>query len=191
MEPKLVIPPQELADEHTLLAQKYAGYFVGHPYRNEPWQSVTKVNRKRKWKEPSVVADDCEFCVTLNNEQAVRRIAGYQFQLDIECTRTKYMYLEAWLKAGIDVPNSDAGRRDWANLRRFIELRQDVKTEKRPNGWRLRPLPLHELPLRLKRKLCIEWNHVYIRWMKKENLLYDKGQRMFYREVSLEDVEGC
>jgi hypothetical protein len=177
--------PQELADEHTLLAQKYAGALVGHPYRNVQQTPLVTVDRSRRWKELSVVADDCIFCVRLTDEEAIRRVAGYQHQLDIESTRSKMMHFAAWHAGGAaeGVPEPDE-ERSVANLRRFVELFQDMPTEKRPIGWRLRPLPFITLPLRLKRKLCVEWNHCYLKWMTQEGVQYDFETREFYREVS-------
>ena len=53
--------PQTLADEHTLIAQRYAGYFVGHPYRAAQQRvgpDAICVDTAKAWKEPSVTADD-------------------------------------------------------------------------------------------------------------------------------------
>jgi len=41
-----------------------------------------------------------------------------------------------------------------------------------------------ELPLRLKRKLCIEWNHLYRAWLEEHpDSWYDFDEREFYREI--------
>jgi hypothetical protein len=45
-------------------------------------------------------------------------------------------------------------------------------------------LPMVELPLRLKRKLCIEWNHSYVRWMQDSGITYDWTAREFVRETT-------
>lgn len=192
---QVVKPPHELSDEHTLLAQKYAGALVGHPYRNRQQTTFVTVDRRRRWKEPSVVADDCIFCVRLTDEEAIRRVAGYQHQIDIESTRAKMMHFATWHAGGASdgVPEPDE-ERSVANLRRFVELFQDMPTEKRPNGWRLRPLPFITLPLRLKRRLCIEWNHCYIVWLASNPAIhYDFDTREFYQDVepSEENSEGC
>jgi hypothetical protein len=188
-----VKPPQEIADAHALVAQRYAGYFVGYPYRNPQMQKVdpaVDVDRRRPWKEPNIVADDCVFCVRLTDEDAERRVAGIQYAIDIEATRSKSAHYIGWLASGSpDVlePNGGGSRSHEAHLanrRRFCELFQDMPTERRPDGWRLRPLPLVTLPLRLKRKVCIEWNHVYLPWMKDAGLEYDFDKRVFYREVA-------
>jgi hypothetical protein len=186
-----VKPPQELADEHTLAAQRYAGFFIGHPYRNPQMQRLepSDIDRSRVWKEPNVVADKCIFCSRLTDEEAERRIAGFQYQIDIEATRAKAVHFQKWLESGSsDVPEPDEAG-SMANRRRFCELFQDMPTERRPTGWKTKPLPLVKLPLRLKRKLCVEWNHIYLLWMKENDLQYDFEKHEFYREVL--DDEGC
>ncbi len=184
-----VKPPRELADEHTLIAQRYAGALVGHPYRVKQQGTEVTVDRRRPWKELAVVADDCIFCVRLTDEEAVRRVAGFQCAIDVEAIRTKGMHYMGWLSSGSpDVIDPGEGlshthETNQANRRRFCELFQDMPTEKRPDGWRMRPFPLVALPLRLKRKMCVEWNHLYIRWMEEEGLQYDFAERVFWHEV--------
>ena len=191
----VVNPPQELANEHTLLAQKYAGYLVGHPYRQTQMTTLVTVDRQKSWREPSVVADDCIFCARLTDEEAERRVLGYQYQIDVETTRLKHKHFDAWLVSGSsDIPEPGVATSK-ANLRRFCELFQDMPTARRPKGWNTRPLPFFKLPLRLKRKLCIEWNHLYIGWLSSNtDVQYDFERHEFYREVpdSQEDEqEGC
>ncbi len=179
-----VKPPQELADAHTLVAQEYAGYFVGHPYRNQRQTRIVTVDRQRVWKEPATVADDCIFCVRLTDEEAVERVLGFQFAIDKESTGAKRMYLNTWVASGSrDVPQPYSPTGSRRNLRKFFELFQDVATEKRPNGWKLRPLPFCTLPLRLQRKLCVEWNHIYLAWMAENDLQYDFEKHEFWHEV--------
>ena len=189
-----VKPPQEVADEHTLLAQKYAGYLVGHPYRNAQQSLQIVIDRRRRWREPALAADGCIFCVHLTDEGAERRVAGFQYQLDIEATRLKQRHYTDWVRSGSpDV--SEPGKLFWpesqANLRRFCELFQDMPTERRPTGWNTKPLPIIRLPLRLKRKLCIEWGHLLLKWMQSEGLHYDFTDRVFYREVLDDPPEGA
>lgn len=203
---EVVKPPHALANEHTLVAQRYAGYFVGHPYRNPQQTREVEIDRRRRWKEPAIVADDCLFCVRLTDAEAARRVLGYQYALDKESTWEQrapflaygamfgYMHLAAldnepefvvWINSGLeDVP--EPGKFDsQRNLRRFCELFQDVTSEKRPEGWVTRPLPFITLPLRLKRKLCIEWNHLYLLWMEDNGLEYDFEKQEFWHEVEL------
>ncbi len=189
-----IVPlPHELADEHTLLAQKYAGALVGYPYRNTQQRKDLTRDRRRKWKEPAVQADDCIFCVRLTDEEAVRRVLGFQFQLDVEATRTKHDHLKAWIESDSpDVPDPKpfkGTRFNQVNLRRFVELFQDMRTEKRLNGWNTRPFPIVDLPMRLKRKLCIEWNHIYTKWMEETDTQYDFEEHIFFREGTAPEME--
>ena len=179
-----VEPSQELADAHTLSAQRYAGYFVGHPYRNVQQSTTVTVDRQRPWREPVVVADDCIFCVRLTDEEAVDRVLGFQFAVDKESVGTKWMHFRMWVTGGSpDVPEPHIPNGSRRNLRKFCELFADMPTEKRPNGWKLRPLPFCTLPLRLQRKLCVEWNHIYLAWMQENDLQYDFEKHEFWREV--------
>ena len=181
---KTATPPQTLVDAHTLVAQHYAGYLVGHPYRNNQQSITITVDQRRPWKEPTVVADDCIFCVRLTDEGAVERVLGFQFAIDKEATRQKYVHLNAWVIGGSpDVPEPNVLSGSRRNLRKFCELFQDMPTENRPNGWQLRPLPFCTLPLRLQRKLCIEWNHIYLVWMLENDLQYDFEKHVFWHEV--------
>jgi hypothetical protein len=63
-----------------------------------------------------------------------------------------------------------------ANRRAFIETHAaefDVNA-----------LSMVELPLRLKRKLCIEWNHLYVAWLNSQrDTWYDFDDHEFYREI--------
>ncbi len=187
-----VKPPRVLVNEHTLIAQRYAGYLVGHPYRQPQQTTTVNVDRRRVWKEPAVVADGCIFCARMTDAEAVRRIDGYQYQIDIESTRTKWQHFNHWVThSGEDVPEPELGiHNPWsgiwqpkqANIRRFCELFQDAASPKRPNGWNTRPLPFITLPLRIKRKLCVEWNHLYLPWMAENNLQYDFENHLFWRD---------
>lgn len=182
-------PPQEIVDEHTLIAQRYAGYLVGHPYQAAQQGYKITVDSE-EWIEPNVISDTCVFCSRLTDAEAIRRVAGYQWQLDIEATRNKGHHYTAWVQSD-DPRIPDPSHHVWShhqdNLRAFVELFQDVPTANHPNGWKTRPLPMIDLPLRLKRKLCIEWNHLLLGWMTSESLSYDYNTHVFWHEVP--DVE--
>ena len=61
------------------------------------------------------------------------------------------------------------------NRRTFIE--------NNPERFDTTALPVVRLPLRLKRKLCIEWNHLYGQWLDQNpGVTYDFDAREFYRE---------
>ncbi len=184
---QIIKPPRSLIDAHTLLAQKYAGYLVGHPYQNTQQRTEVTVDWAHSWREPSIVADDCIFCQRLTDEEAERRIAGFQFQINTEVLRSKRAYFKHWCRDSLsDVPEPGKYELSQANVQRFCELFQDRPTEKRPDGWFTRPFPLITLPMRLKRKLCIEWNHLYLAWMKENAIWYDFGEHEFYHEVDEE-----
>lgn len=178
--------PQALADEHTLIAQRYAGYFVGHAYRAAQQRvgpDAIRVDRTRPWTEPRVVADNCEFCVRLTDEDAIRRVAGYQHAIDIEVLRPHALAYATWLGSAArreevlyGEGKSAEGGTSASDRRTFINTHKDIL--------QIRPYPMVDLPLRLKRKLCIEWNHVYRDWMREnEGVRYDAATRDFYREV--------
>ena len=182
------VPPQEVCDEITLAAQFYAGSLVGHPYRSSrigagPFSDSTV--EKAHWREPIVLKDDCVFCESMTDEDVLRRVAGFQSQIDLEVLRQKNQYYIDWALHSEEAP--EPGKVSaWANRRRFIELRQDIKTEKRPTGWRERPFPLVNLSMRHKRKLCITWNHILLAWMEENELHYDFEKRVFRPNETLE-----
>jgi hypothetical protein len=190
---KRAIPlPQSMADEHTLIAQRYAGHFVRHSFRAAQQRvgpDAIRVDRSTPWKEPAVVADGCEFCQHLTDDDAVRRVAGYQHAIDIEVLRPYAGRFADWLASGSpDLPEVEeiligqvVHRRgvlnSAANRRAFIEANGHL--------FEHNSLPMVRLPLRLKRKLCIEWNHLYVRWLQETpGAWYDFTAREFYRDVA-------
>jgi hypothetical protein len=213
-------PGQNPADKIAIIAQRYAGFFVGKFYRFDQ-QSVfltTTPDNKgihlgKAWKEPIVISDDCDFCQHTTDERAVERVAGFQHQIDIEVLRVKSVFYTKWLlENGPDVvehewvksTEPDSGGQveigktaSAANRRRFIELHQDVPRQTRtgddrPDGWKQKALPLVDLPLRLKRKLCIEWNHVYRDYLKDNpSISYDFKARIFLKEMPKLAVLDC
>lgn len=186
--------PQELADKHTLLAQHYAGYLIGHPYRNFQQTSNIQVDKK-PWREPHIIKDSCLFCSRLTDAEAIARVAGFQYQLDFEVLRRKRHYFNAWFYPDGIPANKVYAAPDRATLRKFCISFQDMPTEKRPHGWQTRPLPFVDLPIRLKRKLCIEWNHLYRDWMAETGTKYDFDTKEFYRDEPDpqpdSESEGC
>jgi hypothetical protein len=187
---RTISPPQHIADEHTLIAQSYAGFFLGHPYRAVQQSSAPgaiTIDWTKDWKEPAVVSDDCKFCQTLSDEDADRRVAGYQHAIDIEVLRARSNLYADWLVTGTDVPDMEemniAGVTKMRgisisarNRRRFIELHA-AKFE-------IVGVNMTTLPLRLKRKLCIEWNHLYRDWMAANpGTGYDFDTHEFFQEV--------
>lgn len=188
-------PPQQLADQHTLIAQQYAGYFVGHPYRAAQQRTdpgAIQVEWDKPWVEPKVVSDGCAFCERLTDEDAERRVAGYQHAIDIEVLRPRSLLYTEWLGAGTDevreveeidiagVVRKRGVTASGPNRRTFIE-RHGACLD-------VQPISMVALPLRLKRKLCIEWNHIYRDWLaENDEIHYDFESREFYCEVDQEE----
>lgn len=181
-------PPQAIADQHTLIAQRYAGYFIGHGFRAaQQREDPTAIQvESAPWKEPLVVGDDCVFCRRLTDEDAERRVAGYQHAIDIEVLRPHAQQYREWLVAGgDDVPEIEEVQIDEVVMRCGVSMSQANRRrfiEKFGDSMKVRSLPMIDLPLRLKRKLCIEWNHLYRDWMAEtEGVEYDAENREFYR----------
>jgi hypothetical protein len=202
---------QEFADKHTLVAQRYAGYLIGHPYRHKQ-QTVgpTAITVEAKpWREPAITRDDCEFCKRLTDEEVTRKVAGYQHEIDIETLRMYGQAYSQWLMHETDeVPETegvviqvvdpdtglveerqfDRGLGDKAaNRRRFIELHIDTSPDL------VTALPMVDLPLRIKRKMCIEWAHLYRDYLKENpDVVYDFEKKEFYRELpDLPPLDCC
>lgn len=208
------------ADKLAIIAQKYAGFFVGKNYRfdQQSVYAVTDSDNKgihlgKEWKEPLVMSDDCDFCKHMTDERVVERVAGYQHQIDIEILRSKEYFYGHWLvdngphiidREWVKDSEAEAGQRQVGirhsakNRRRFIELHQEVPRVtttgvERPDGWKQKALPIVNLPLRLKRKLCIEWNHVYRDYLADNpSITYDFKSRVFLKEMpELGPLECC
>lgn len=196
-----VSTPQAIADEIALAAQRYVGYFTGHPTRAaqypNPLVGGTAMEREA-WREPVVLADDCVFCQGLTDADVERRVVGFQAAIDKETLGRKWAYFGAWAAENglkLDVADSYAPA-NWPLWRRFIEEAQDVPRSyehedygagvsvvERPEGWAVKAFPLVDLPHRLKRKLCIEWNHVYRDWLADVVVVqYDRETRTFFIE---------
>src|SRR3990167_633556 len=216
-----------IADKITLIAQYYAGYFIGHPYRFDQQKVYRIVDEgqqgihvsKKLWKGPTIQRDNCQFCERTTDEEVKRRVAGFQHQIDIEILRNKTRHYNEWLKSNSpDIQdwhvsainsvdeNNNATRElilvgtadSAANRRKFIELFQNKPLvtytgQQRPDGWAHKPIPLVDLPLRLKRKMVIEWNHIYRDFLTENpDIGYDFNTKTFYKEVpDLEPLECC
>ena len=204
MESSIVIsyiyPPQNVADSIALTAQKYVGYFTGHPTRVEQWPTPIKNSCTMEpgpWREPIVVIDKCIFCVGMTNADVIRRVDGFQAAIDKETLGRKWQHFSLWCKAN-GMPNfpTTYAPDNWKLWRRYITETQDlprvsrhedyygvVTESQRPEGWNVKAFPICDLPFKLKRKLCIEWNHVYTYWMRdecSEEINYDFEAKLFY-----------
>ena len=180
-----VKPGQDVADKQAFIAQNYAGYLVGYSYHSAQYgrPNTSKVDRTKPWREPNVLPDNCVFCDDMTDESVIQRVAGYQSQIDKEVIVRNLLKASAytrWVEAG------GLGPGTWtvAQLRRkFCETFQDGKVEG-VNEWTEKAFPLVDLPMRLKRKMCIEWNHTYIDLMKQEDLYYDFSAKEFRRNAA-------
>ena len=175
---------QEVADEITMAAQYYAASLVGHPYRSAqfgvvPGVSKSTIDYKRVWRARNVLPDNCIFCEAMTEESVEQRVLGFQAQIDKEVVRSKWIHYIDWIARDKDVPEHNRAS-SAKNHRAFVELRQGVKTKKRPQGWNQRPFPLIDLSREHKTKLCITWNHIYIAWMEKDELRYDFDRKEFF-----------
>ena len=138
---------QELADEITLIAQKYTGHLYGHPTRAGQYNTVEAgkvfIDYETAWEEPLVFPDDCEFCQrTLSDERIELRVAGFQAAID-----------------------------------------KEVRAQRGSESF-----PLTDLPLYLKRRMCIEWNHAFKRYLDtKPYLYYDFEKREIKESVKVDE----
>lgn len=200
---RVIIKPSrdDISTPHTLIAQKYAGALVGHSYRHRQQTENTVANGnividKATWKEPVVFADDCDFCqLSLTDSDVTRRVAGYQHQIDIEVMRGHTRSYNDWLSecgpevieryviAGEGVEREYGVQNSRVNRRLFCETRQDQPNRHSEDGWKQKPFPMIALPLRLKRKLCIEWNHLYRDYLvTNPQYHYDFEKHEFYED---------
>lgn len=222
---QIVNVPQHIIDEHALIAQKYAGYLVGHPVRaaryTVPLPGSVDVDATRPWVEPSPVQDSCLFCRQLTDEEAERRVLGFQAAIDKEVLARKWGHLQHWLASApedeiptviylddpssIELPdgttksvrqrNIGAMTGDFRNRRKFVELNQyrqrgpgtSLSGAPRPYGWQTKSANIAGMPLRIKRKMCIEWNHVYARWTQEAGVNYDFEMHEFFRNIDALD----
>ncbi len=222
---QIVKVPQHIVDEHALIAQKYAGCLVGHPVRaaryTVPLPGSVDIDFTRPWVEPNPVQDACLFCRRLTDEEAERRVFGFQAAIDKEVLARKWTHLQAWISTApeeqiptviyLDQPGSvampdgttklvrqrniGAMTGDFRNRRKFIEENQyrsrgpgtSLSGAPRPSGWNTKAANIVSLPLRVKRKMCIEWNHVYLDWMRENGLEYDFEAHEFYRQIDALD----
>src|SRR5262249_3716414 len=140
------------------------------------------------WREPAVVADGCTFCLRLTDADAVRRIDGYQHAIDIEVMRARADSYAEWLATTADeVVDFEEGSVAGVNVRRGIKARQEKQQRfiaTHGEKFEVPSIGLLDLPLRLKRKICIEWNHIYRDWLLEQpEVHYDAARREFYRDV--------
>jgi hypothetical protein len=183
---------QELADRWALKAQSYAGYFYGHPTRAGQFGKADNgrvfVDKTLKWQAPLARADRCEFCLLLTDQRAEERIAGFQAAMDIEVINRgfgKSHYYSLWLqKKGLT--GELLRELSHRNRRAFIEEWQDQPNPHREHGWNATGLDLTKLPLYLKRRLCVEWNHILRDYLVEKPFLYYDFEA---REIKMRETD--
>lgn len=147
MDTPQVLIAQSLADDWALIAQRYAGFFYGHPTRAGQYGKEAPavwVDKDKPWQEPLVFPDDCEFCKITSDDRVRARIAGFQKAIDIE------------------VGNFGLAGSYWGIPATYL------------NVPKLGAIDLTKLPFHLQKRLCIEWNHALRDWLAgQEALEYD------------------
>lgn len=183
-----VYVPQRISDQHTLAAQAMAGFLVGHPYRHYQQSATILVDESKAWREPVVLRDKCLFCERMTDESVKQRIMGYQAAIDKESISPVGSMYQEWLtECGptvidvneMDTPDGKVRRGNQMSMRnRRAFLAENA-------SWiAQQPFPMFELPMRLQRKLCIQWNHIYTDWMAEspeKEIQYDWEQHEFFR----------
>jgi hypothetical protein len=87
MDTPAILIAQSLADEWALIAQKYAGYFYGHPTRAGQYNKdapAVYVELDKPWTAPLIFEDDCDFCKITTDDRVRERVLGFQRAIDIE-----------------------------------------------------------------------------------------------------------
>jgi len=180
--------PQRISDQHTLAAQYMAGALVGHPYRQLQQTTTITVDESKPWREPVVARDKCVFCSRMTDEEVQRRILGYQAAIDRESISPVSSMYQDWLvecsPSVVDVNESDTpdGKVCKGNPQSKINRRNFLRENA---AWiEVHPFPMYDLPMKLQRKLVIQWNHIYTAWMAEnpeKNIQYDFEEHEFFR----------
>ena len=166
--------PLTIADQMAEAAQHMVGYFTGRKVTvgqmgvlkyTDRGEMDTSVEVGDTWTETFELADDCVFCSEMTDESVKDRVAGFQWALDKEVANR--------FGAGLGYPeetpenpplhyshdDKDAGRR---------EYHEELKAWYVEHPMLLKVIPLIDLPLNLKRTLCIQWNHIVLEHLKVE-----------------------
>lgn len=167
--------PVRVADDYVDVAQRYVGYFYGKQVisgqmmpivedKDTKYMVDSSVKKlESDWVEPFVMEDDCPMCQRMTDESVEERVAGFQWEIDKEA---------GGRSASIGGPKS-GDYADSAGGRAQYHDALDLFLAEHPEIWR--PFPLIRLPHEVKRKLCIEWNHVVRDWL-------DDDPRYCYRD---------
>lgn len=159
--------PLRVADEYVSKAQEYVGYFYGRRVISGQMQQIRTDERGQydasvvltdeAWSEPFVIEDDCIFCQRMTDETVEERVAGFQWEIDKESSSTVSSVSNTEFRHS-DFPATAEGRAEY-----HARIEQLAGTPGVGEFWR--PFPLIRLPHEVKRKLCIEWNHIVRDWL--------------------------
>ncbi len=170
--------PMTVADRMTEMAQKMVGYFTGKDVRVKQMGGIKTTERGEvdlttevsnvDWTPPFEVADECVFCLKMTDESVMDRVAGFQWALDKE--------VAGRFGAGLGKATTTPKHYEHDDTH---EQRQEYH-DQLVAFYAEHPLlfgviPLIDLPLELKRTLCIQWNHIV-----RDHLKADP--RFIYRE---------
>lgn len=156
--------PLWVADQYVAVAQTYAGYFWGKKVTSAQMTPITDDEEgyardtsvkmlDEDWVEPFDIEDDCPFCQRMTDESVEQRVAAFQWEIDKEVSARMRVRQGPSHSAFDETPD---GR---------VAYHAEVDQHLTENPDLFRPLPLIRLPFRLKRLLCIQWNHVVRDWM--------------------------
>lgn len=155
--------PLTIADQMASAAQKMAGYFTGKPVTvkqmgqlkvTEHGEIDTTVEMNdQQWTEPFELADDCLFCMKMTDQSVLDRVAGFQWAMDKEVANR----FGAGLSQESNAPKHYQWNDTHAERREYHDLLKPWYVD---HPQLLKVVTLIDLPLHLKRTLCIQWNHI-------------------------------
>lgn len=155
--------PLRVADAYVHVAQEFVGYFYGKHVTSEQMRNIGTDERgdydssvkltDSEWVEPFDIEDDCPMCQRMTDRSVEERVAGFQWELDKE-SQSRTAQNGGPRHADYDM--TPEGRAEY-------HAAVDAHLAAHPQNWR--PFPLIKLPHRLKRLLCIRWNHVVRDWL--------------------------
>jgi hypothetical protein len=159
---KAMYVEQALADQWTHEAQKFVGYW--HGVQVTGVQLSAKVNvTDVPWEEPLDETDGCVFCERMTEELVEERILGFQHEMDNEVVR-----INSWVRAASgDMDISEQAFAFTADREEFAAHHAAVMKAYAlaPAQFDPRPYDFISLPFYLKWRLCVNWNHVLVRWL--------------------------
>ena len=181
--------PLTIADQMAEAAQDMVGHFTGQTVVVGQMGQIAMTDHGEvdktvevgdSWTEKFELADDCVFCSEMTDEAVKDRVAGFQWAMDKEVANRfgAGMQAESVAADGHTLPvhdshdDTDAGRR---------EYHDQLKPWYTEHPMLLKVIPLIDLPLHLKRVLCIQWNHIVLEHLKVEpRFVHRKEDGMYF-----------